>query len=529
MALPALSGMRFALLGLILGLMVSVFMQGSRGIRETTEGRYTACARETLASQNPLEPVLNGKPHWTKPPLTYWAIGAGTGLLGANPWGARLYLSVAYLGTLAAVFALERAIWRGQGHGLGTLVFATAPMAMATTNTISTDALLMLWEAWAFAFFWLGVRTGNRHYTTLCWLALGLAVATKGPVGLLPLTAMIPAQVLLRRRGDAPRRLWTPEGLLLFLVVGLSWYVYVVARHPEVLGQWIGVEIIGRLEYDAHHRVSSEAIKILSSYVPILLLGTGPWLVWLLWLNRARLQPASLKKLLRDPDQGAEHVFLCLAVVIQFVLFAASSSRLPLYLAPLLVPLCVAVGRGLEVCLAAGRITHVAVKRVAIGLALALLVAKGASAEMRHWKDMTDIAHKLRDVPEVREDVPLTVLFRAPLNGLQFHLGRRLPTIYFQIDDPERLKQIPAAQAILPEIVGVANTDLLPRSAAQVPTVPLGSLMLVRTKDLDEFGPYFGGFGLATVTKSDKWTLLRVEQTIEIHGMVEDTSLNEGG
>ena len=66
-----------------------VSFQGSRGIYETTEGRYSECARETMATGNYDDPVLNGQPHWTKPPLTYLSIMAGLRAFGLNPWGAR--------------------------------------------------------------------------------------------------------------------------------------------------------------------------------------------------------------------------------------------------------------------------------------------------------------------------------------------------------------------------------------------------------------------------------------------------------
>ena len=60
-----------------LAFVVAASFQGSRGLYESTEGRYAECARETLASGDWDDPILNGRPHWTKPPLTYMAIMAG--------------------------------------------------------------------------------------------------------------------------------------------------------------------------------------------------------------------------------------------------------------------------------------------------------------------------------------------------------------------------------------------------------------------------------------------------------------------
>lgn len=55
-------------------LIAALIFHGTRGLYETTEGRYAECAREMAQSGSWLEPTLNNAPHWTKPPVTYWAI-----------------------------------------------------------------------------------------------------------------------------------------------------------------------------------------------------------------------------------------------------------------------------------------------------------------------------------------------------------------------------------------------------------------------------------------------------------------------
>lgn len=80
------------LLMMLTALLTAFSFQGARGLYETSEGRYAECAREMRETGNYLEPTLDYKPHWTKPPLTYWAMVAGMRLLGANAWGTRLAL-----------------------------------------------------------------------------------------------------------------------------------------------------------------------------------------------------------------------------------------------------------------------------------------------------------------------------------------------------------------------------------------------------------------------------------------------------
>ena len=64
---------------------------GLRGIWDPDEGRYTNVALNMLDSGDWLNPHRSHEVgHWTKPPLTYWAIASSVGLLGHTSFAARL-------------------------------------------------------------------------------------------------------------------------------------------------------------------------------------------------------------------------------------------------------------------------------------------------------------------------------------------------------------------------------------------------------------------------------------------------------
>ena len=85
--------------------------QGTRGLYETSEGRYAECAREMLETGHYLEPQLGYQPHLNKPPLTYWAIMGNLKLLGNNEWAVRLYNAVAFALTVLVVTNLGSVLW----------------------------------------------------------------------------------------------------------------------------------------------------------------------------------------------------------------------------------------------------------------------------------------------------------------------------------------------------------------------------------------------------------------------------------
>ena len=119
----------------LLTLFTALAFQGSRGLYESTEGRYALCAWEMVASGNYLEPTLHGKPHWTKPPMGYWAVAAGLQTTGRNEWGARLSGAVAFCLTVLLTGWLG---WRMSGPTAGFLaavIYATSLFPVMVANT----------------------------------------------------------------------------------------------------------------------------------------------------------------------------------------------------------------------------------------------------------------------------------------------------------------------------------------------------------------------------------------------------------
>ncbi|KPK99456.1 MAG: hypothetical protein AMK75_06425, partial [Planctomycetes bacterium SM23_65] len=91
---------RREILLVVLAVVLAFGFLGTRGLYETTEGRYAEAAREMIETGDWLVPRLDYEPHWAKPPLTYWALAGGMMLLGENEWGVRLAPALAYLVTV---------------------------------------------------------------------------------------------------------------------------------------------------------------------------------------------------------------------------------------------------------------------------------------------------------------------------------------------------------------------------------------------------------------------------------------------
>jgi len=346
---PAESAPRRALVGAaVLGLLVySLAFQGSRGIWEPDEGRYTDIACQMLRSGDYLVPAFNDEvPHFAKPPLTYWAIAASLALFGYHEWSARLPNTVAFVVTVLVVFLLARRLQLPRPW-VAPLSYATSLLPYLAANVITTDTLLTLFESLgvlAFLHSWQGRdRAARRGPLFAMWAAFGLAFLTKGPPALLPLVA-IAAWVALTSGWRAVARLFCPGGVAVFALVGLGWYLLVALANPGLMSYFLRNEVVARLASGAHHR-NPQWYGAVIVYGPTLLIGTLPW-TWVLLrrLPTLRRTLGSRQWWKATSVDNPPKVFLALWVLLPLTVFAVSSSRLPLYVLPLFVPLSLTVG-----------------------------------------------------------------------------------------------------------------------------------------------------------------------------------------
>jgi 4-amino-4-deoxy-L-arabinose transferase len=342
---------RFRITLSVLALLAfALAFQGTRGLWEPDEGRYTGIAAHMLASGDFIHPAFNDKQrHYAKPPLTYWSIAAGIRLLGANEWGARLANALAFVATTLLVLALARTLVPARPW-LPPLVYASFLLPYSASNGVTPDTLLTLCETvgvLGFVRFRESQAPARRDGALrLMWLGFGLAFLTKGPPGLLPLLAIVCFAALEQgRRGVA--RLASVGGLLLFAVVGLGWYALVVATEPGLATYFLRDEVVNRIFTDVHHR-NAAWYGAFMVYVPTLVLGTLPWTY--VAMRGARSAPRTvlsrgwwLDMLRREPWV----VFLALWLLLPLIILFLSRSRLPLYVLPLFPALALLVARRL--------------------------------------------------------------------------------------------------------------------------------------------------------------------------------------
>jgi 4-amino-4-deoxy-L-arabinose transferase-like glycosyltransferase len=318
---------------------------GSRGLYDPDEGRYTNVALTMLDSGDWVDPRRNEDTgHWTKPPLTYWAIGSSIAVFGANTWAARLPMALSYLGCVFLCWRMARRLAPGR-ENLAALAYMTMLMPFGASQLVTTDFLLAAFQALAmFAFVESRFREqGPGHWPWLMWIGFALAFMTKGPPALLPMAAVLVFAWLSPPPRPASR--WQHfGGLLLFVALAAPWFVYVTREHPGLLSYFLGSEVVARVATDKFAR-HGEWYGWAEVYVPTLLLGSLPWTGRVLsWLRGLPAAFARWRTTLARIEE-APLLLIALWVLLPLLVFCIARSRLPLYLLPIFVPLALAVAQ----------------------------------------------------------------------------------------------------------------------------------------------------------------------------------------
>jgi len=424
---------------LALALLVAVPFEGTRGLYETSEGRYAEVAREMRETGSYLEPTLDYRPHWAKPPLTYWAIAAGLALAGDDAWGVRAYNIAAFALTVLAVAAIGAALWDAPTGWVAGLVYISSLFPAIGAASATADTLLALWVTLA-VLAYARARRGARPRGWVCamWLLFGIGFATKGPPALLPLLALIGFHVSARR----PFRFADPLGIALFVAAGAWWYALEIARHPELARYFLGTEVVARnLSGDLHRNAQWYGPLVI--YAPILLAAPGWWVADALRIAR-RERLCSWRRLAEAARSGTAAGLLLYWLAVPLVAFALARSRLPLYLLPLYPAIAIAIARGIGLEPRAGA-ARARVHRVAACSIAVLIALKGVAAQVPSAKDATRV---YREAARAAGSDARFVLYREPkLHGFQFYAGRRAERLSATGSEPWADRSLDAALA----------------------------------------------------------------------------------
>ena len=300
---------------------------------EPDEGRNAEKAREILLLNDWVTPHENFLPVLDKPMFFYWLVALSYKIFGVSEWSARLPSTVFALGCLFLVYHFARQWWGSWAALWSVLILLTSVEFFLLARLVILDTTLTFCVTLALCSFYSVLHTENekakRIHCLLLYGALGIGTLVKGLIGLI-LPGMVGfVYLLVSNKWSTLRRLYLLPGVLLFFVIIAPWYLWVDARNPGYLRYYVWDEHLTRYLTDEFKREESWFY-----FFMVLAAGFLPWTLSL---------PYVAKDLWQRLDD--KNIFLIVWVVLPFLFFSFSSSKLPQYLLPIYPPLALLSGQ----------------------------------------------------------------------------------------------------------------------------------------------------------------------------------------
>jgi 4-amino-4-deoxy-L-arabinose transferase-like glycosyltransferase len=299
---------------------------GKFSLIEPDEGRYAEIPREMLELGDYLTPHLNYVKYFEKPPLLYWLNALSMKLFGINEFAARFTSALCGVAVILFVYYLGRKLL-GRATGIAAAVILGSCVCFMIQSRINnTDMLLTLCLTISLGSFMLAaiMEQHRAAHAYIGYIATGLAVLTKGLIGIVFPVAIVGMFICLARRWHLLKELRIFPGASAFLLVSAPWFIFVSLKHPEFFSFFFIHEHFERYLTTVHHHYQPFWF-----FMPILLVGMMPWsiLIPVAWLHAWRQRTVSIA--------GDSRLFLLIWATLLFVFFSISKSKLIPYILPL--------------------------------------------------------------------------------------------------------------------------------------------------------------------------------------------------
>lgn len=314
---------RYLYLFLAIALVALLFNLNSWGVLEASEARYAEISREMFRSRNLLQPTLLNIWHFHKPPVTFWLTDLGLGLFRVNAFGARFMLQLSLILQGVLIYLISQQLFGVKLRSiLAVGIYFSFPLSLISTRNLTTDnflTTLVLGVIYGMTVYYCQRQVWGIYGTAL---VMGIGFLTKGPAIFVVPFGYWCYLIFAQRVGYQMPIKHFLMSLLLCITLGLSWYVIVAHKMPSLTDYFLGRQLATRvLDADTFERTKPGWF-----YPLIFCTTTLPWL------------PTYLASLFASGEQrkiNLERLRSLYWLVLPFIVFSLTSSKLMMYLLPL--------------------------------------------------------------------------------------------------------------------------------------------------------------------------------------------------
>jgi len=283
-------------------------------------------------------------PHWDslskgwfeKPPLYMWMVSGLMNLLGFNSWAARLPSAVFGFLTVLLVYAFARKFFNKTSAFISSLALVTTVHFLYYSRAAMLDVTTTFFITLSLYLYWKAKENNKILFWVLSGLSTGLAVMTKGVVGLLPFLVIGIYELILifafkekLNKGKLLRYLLT---FISMLVVALPWHL--------VMYQKFEMAFIDK--YFLYHVWDRAVMEIEDKgkpffwYLTVMKVSMRIWFIALLG--------AFPFTVFKGFKKDKKYVFLLIWALSIFLFFSSAKSKLIWYIIPIYPAVSMMVG-----------------------------------------------------------------------------------------------------------------------------------------------------------------------------------------
>jgi 4-amino-4-deoxy-L-arabinose transferase-like glycosyltransferase len=305
---------------LLAATILTFYRLGAGTLWDQDETKYAQVAREILQTGDPITLHVNGSPWYVHPPLYMWLVAATGKVFGFSTFTVRFWSGAASVLAVYATMLLGRALFNVRTGILAGAVLAVTFHFLVQSRLAVFDTVLLAFMLLAAYGAVRGYQRGRAGDYLAFFIFAGLATATKGPIGIVLPGLVMMAFVTARRAWGRWREVPWAAGLVLYAVIGLSWYAAETLLHGALFVKTVlGYYGVGRF-----FGVVEDQAGPWYYYAPILVLGAFPWTAF--W------PAAGVWHARRLRHDGSLFVVLWCGIVIVF--YSVAQTKLPNYVLP---------------------------------------------------------------------------------------------------------------------------------------------------------------------------------------------------
>jgi len=321
---------KYLVILVLIGIVLYFFQLGSMTLWDTDEALYTEIAREMETTGDYITTRWNYSPWFCHPPLYFWMVNLTSRVLGWTEFTARFPSAFFAILTVILVYFLGKLLINREVGFLAGLITVSTLHLWIQARMALLDMPFLFFMVSAVYFFFRGFLNERHNNYAGFWIFAGLAVLTKGPVGLILPAIYVLFHVCITRQWKRALPLLYSWGIPLFLIIAIPWY-WVMTR---IYGQPFVEQTFGYFFITRIYAPVMNQDGPWYYYIPFFLAGFLPWTPFI---------PLVFYFLFRNFSDYRAKFFLSW-IIFTFLLFTFAGTKRPNYILFIYPGLSLALG-----------------------------------------------------------------------------------------------------------------------------------------------------------------------------------------